>query len=81
MGPIWVPFGVPVIWAHWADLGPTFYLFGAHWAHLGPILFGAHLGPILALAAIPVWGGYWYGYWQRVGLLRYTKMLVQSLEG
>ena len=63
---IWGPFGSHLgsllFGAHWAHLGPIFYLFGAH---LGPILFGAHLGPILALAAIPFGGG---GYWCMVSI-------------
>ena len=39
-GPIWVPFGAPVVW------GP-FGLFWAHLAHLGPIWAHFCLGPIL----------------------------------
>ena len=68
LGPIWGPF--------WAHLGPLLFgaCLGPIWGPLGPIWgpFGAHLGPfgpifvwgpfwaLWALAAIPVWGGYWY---------------------
>ena len=38
LGPIWVPFGVPVVW------GPFGTIWGQFFICLGP--FGAHLGPI-----------------------------------
>ena len=47
LGPIWVPFGAPVVWGPfgpvWGPFGPILGPFGPIWAHfcLGPIL-----GPI-----------------------------------
>ena len=50
LGPIWVPFGVPVIWGPLGPIwGPLLFCLGPIGAHFGPILFGAHLGHILAL--------------------------------
>ena len=52
LGPIWVPFGVPVV------CGPFGLIWGPFGAHLGP--FGAHsiLGPFGPSLLSPVWGGY-----------------------
>ena len=86
LGFIWVPFGAPVVWS---PLGPIWIPFGPIWGPFGPIwvqfLFGAHFGPIWALAAIPFLGGYWY-HWCHVlhmvdiSAYGFRALLQQSLK-
>ena len=48
---IWDPFGP--VW------GPILFIWGPFGSHLGAHFYLGPFGPILALAAIPYWGGYW----------------------
>ena len=44
LGPIW---------------GPILFIWGPFGFHLGAHFYFGPFGPILAVAAIPFWGGYW----------------------